>query len=87
MQEQGRDSRATAEIVVVKRGFARAGGRPAPVMTIKFTKEAGVSFSDGGRLLFWLIRAIENGVHEVDPDLTTEWTSEGLKIEDEGSAD
>ena len=78
MQEQGRDSRATAEIVVVKRGLT--GGRSAPVMTIKFTKEAGVSFSDGGRLVYWLIRSIENGIHEVDPNLVTEWVGEGFKI-------
>ncbi len=85
MQEQGRDSRATAEIVVVKHGLT--GGRSAPVMTIKFTKEAGVSFSDGGRLVFWLIRRIENWVHEVDPNLVTECVSEGFKIGGEGRAE
>lgn len=82
MEEQGRDSRATAEIVVVKPSLI---GRPAAlVMTIKFTKEAGVSFSDGGRLLFWLIQEIENGVHKVDPNLTTEWVTEGFEILSKG---
>ena len=78
MEEQGRDSRASAEIVVVKPSLI---GRPAAlVMTIKFTKEAGVSFSDGGRLVYWIIRSIENGIHEVDPNLVTEWVGEGFKI-------
>ena len=85
MEKQGRDSRATAEIVVVKRGLT--GRRTAPVMTIKLTKEAGVSFSDGGRLVYWLVRRIESGVHEVDPDLTTEWVSEGFEIVGEGRAE
>lgn len=73
------DGRASAEIVIVKRDST--GGRSAPIMTIKLTKEAGVSFSDGGRLLYWLTRRIEKGVHEVDPDLVAEWVSEGFKVD------
>lgn len=77
MSKQKLDGRASAEIVIVK-----FGARSAPIMTIKLTKEAGVSFSDGGRLVYWLIRRIENGVHEVDPDLVAEWVSEGFKVDD-----
>lgn len=77
MSETMKGGRASAEIAIVNQ--SRAGGRrSAPVMTIRFTKEAGVSFSDGGRLAYWLVRRIENGIHEVDPDLVAEWISEGF---------
>jgi len=70
--EKGRSS---AEVVIVKRGIA---GRRDPVMSIRFAKSAGVTFADGGRLLFSLVKLIQDEVVKVDPDYFAEWRRKTL---------
>lgn len=80
MSDEKQDGRATAGVELVRRrnaGDSRPDGR---IMTVTFEKEAGVSFEDGGRLLFGLVVAIKEALATIDPALSFRWKGEGFRV-------